>query len=87
MGTRGQSVSDTHPVDTDPPDSEPVTNTADAPVFVWVCAYGRWRTGTVTARARTRVTVRYVRNARGQEHEKAFPLRDVRTRRPSRRPR
>lgn len=75
-------MSDTHPVDTDPPGSEAVTNAADAPVFVWVCAFGRWRKGTVTARARTRVTVRYFRNARGEEHEKAFPLRDVRTRLP-----
>jgi hypothetical protein len=80
-------VSDTYPVDTDPPGSGPVTNTADAPVFVWVSAFGRWRKGTVTARARTRVTVRYLRNARGEEHEKAFPLRDVRTRVPHGRPR
>lgn len=36
-------------------------------------AYGTWRAGTVTKLGRTRVTVRYVRNAAGQLDERSFP--------------
>jgi hypothetical protein len=39
---------------------------------VHVHAYGNWRPGTVTKLGRTRVTVRYVRNAGGQTDERPF---------------
>ncbi len=44
---------------------------------VHVPAYGNWRPGTVTKLARTRVTVRYVRNADGDTDERAFPMAQV----------
>jgi|SRR6266542_4392752 len=40
---------------------------------VHVHAYGNWRPGTVTKLGRTRVTVRYVRNADGRTDERPFP--------------
>jgi hypothetical protein len=44
---------------------------------VHVPAHGSWRPGTVTKLARTRVTVRYVRNADGDTDERAFPMAQV----------
>lgn len=40
---------------------------------VHVHAYGTWRAGTVTQLGRTRITVRYLRNADGQLDERSFP--------------
>jgi hypothetical protein len=40
---------------------------------VHVHAYGNWRPGTVTKIGRSRVTVRYARNAAGTPDERAFP--------------
>ncbi len=56
-----------------PSAARPSARTFQVDQAVHVHAYGNWRAGTVTKIGRTRVTVRYTRNADGQPDERAFP--------------
>jgi hypothetical protein len=58
---------------TPPKADRPPARTFPVDQAVHVHAYGNWRAGTVTRIGRTRVTVRYTRNADGQPDERAFP--------------
>lgn len=55
------------------PPAPPTVRQFEPGQAVHVHAYGTWRAGTVTKLGRTRVTVRYVRNADGQLDERSFP--------------
>lgn len=57
----------------DSPPAPPTVRQFGPGQAVHVHAYGTWRAGTVTKLGRTRVTVRYVRNADGQLDERSFP--------------
>ncbi len=55
------------------PPAPPTVRQFEPGQAVHVHVHGTWRAGTVTKRGRTRVTVRYVRNADGQLDERSFP--------------
>jgi len=57
----------------------PPAGTFQVDQAVHVHAYGNWRRGVVTKIGRSRVTVRYARNAEGQPDERAFPTDQIRT--------
>ena len=57
----------------DRPPAPPTVRQFEPGEAVHVHAYGTWRAGTVTKLGRTRITVRYVRNADGQLDERSFP--------------